>query len=198
MWLGTANDWVIVVQFLTFIPVALALRGWLPPTRSVRLATAASARWSQPLSCSCCSSGVLEFDVQVLLAWRRLVYTWVLTASSATATAHRLVGDAVGLLLGASSGRTRHRGRRCWGSAAQLAFVGPGIAIAAFGWLGGWPLVLAQWVRAAANRTSEGNGRNVMMLADTILCGSGSPTRCRGIDLRRHRVGLTCCSCWTS
>jgi hypothetical protein len=30
--------WVMVVQFLTLIPVALALRGWLPPTRSVRLA----------------------------------------------------------------------------------------------------------------------------------------------------------------
>jgi hypothetical protein len=35
-----------------------------------------------------------------------------------------------------------------WGSAAQLAFVVPGIAIAAFGWLGlpVWPLVLARWV----------------------------------------------------
>ena len=31
MWLGSANDVVIIVQFLTFIPVALALRGWLPP-----------------------------------------------------------------------------------------------------------------------------------------------------------------------
>ena len=40
MWLGTANDWLIVVQFLTFIPVALALRRWLPATRAVRLTTA--------------------------------------------------------------------------------------------------------------------------------------------------------------
>ena len=38
-WLGTANDWVIVVQFLTLIPVAVALPRWLPPTRSVRVAT---------------------------------------------------------------------------------------------------------------------------------------------------------------
>ena len=36
MWLGSANDVVIIVQFLTFIPVALALRRWLPPTRSMR------------------------------------------------------------------------------------------------------------------------------------------------------------------
>jgi hypothetical protein len=35
-----------------------------------------------------------------------------------------------------------------WGSAAQLAFVVPGIAIGAFGWLGlpVWPLVLARRV----------------------------------------------------
>ena len=38
IWLGTANDWVILVQFLTLIPVALALRSWLPPTRSMRIA----------------------------------------------------------------------------------------------------------------------------------------------------------------
>ena len=28
-WLGTANDWVLVVQFLAMIPVALAMRRWL-------------------------------------------------------------------------------------------------------------------------------------------------------------------------
>ena len=29
-WLGTANDWVILVQFLAMIPVAMGLRGRLP------------------------------------------------------------------------------------------------------------------------------------------------------------------------
>ena len=87
-------------------------------------------------------AGVLEFDVQVLLVVPTflVVYTWILTASS---TGHRhgasypvgLVIAATGLLFP-------------WGSAAQLAFVVPGIAIGAFGWLGlpVWPLVLARRV----------------------------------------------------
>ena len=32
-WLGTANDWVIPVQFLAMIPVAMGLRGRLPLSR---------------------------------------------------------------------------------------------------------------------------------------------------------------------
>ena len=158
MWLGTANDWVIVVQFLTFIPVALALRGWLPPTRSVRLATAAAvgAMVATAILQLLLVAGVLEFDVQVLLvvATFLVVYTWVLTASSAGrhGTPPRSV-TRFGLLLGASYpvGLVVIAAAGLlfpWGSAAQLAFVVPGIAIAAFGWLGlpVWPLVLAHWV----------------------------------------------------
>jgi hypothetical protein len=59
MWLPAAIAWVMVVQFLTLIAVALALRRWLPPTRSVRLATAvAGGAFSQSPSFNCCSSPV--------------------------------------------------------------------------------------------------------------------------------------------
>lgn len=158
MWLGTANDWVIVVQFLTFIPVALALRAWLPLTRSVRLSTAAAvgAMVATAILQLLLVAGVLEFDVQVLLVVPTflVVYTWILTASS-TGHRHGTLPRSVtrfGLLLGASypvglviaaTGLLFP-----WGSAAQLAFVVPGIAIGAFGWLGlpVWPLVLARRV----------------------------------------------------
>jgi hypothetical protein len=157
-WLPAAIACVMVVQFLTLIPVALALRGWLPPTRSVRLATAAAvgAMVATAILQLLLVAGVLEFDVQVLLvvATFLVVYTWVLTASSA-GHRHGTLPRSVtrfGLLLGASYpvGLVIAAAGLLfpWGSAAQLAFVVPGIAIAAFGWLGlpVWPLVLAHWV----------------------------------------------------
>jgi hypothetical protein len=108
MWLGAANDWVIIVQFLTFIPVALALRAWLPPTRSARLTTAAAvgAMVATASLQLLFVAGVLEFDVQVLLVVPTflVVYTWVLTASS-TGHRHGTLPRPVtrfGLLLGAS------------------------------------------------------------------------------------------------
>jgi hypothetical protein len=172
MWLGPANDWVIVVQFLTFIPVALALRGWLPPTRSVRLATAAAvgAMIATAVLQLLLVAGVLEFDVQVLLvvATFLVVYGWVLTASS---TGHRYGTlprsvTRFGLLLGASYpvGLLIAAAGLLFpsGSAAQLAFVVPGVIIAAPGWLAlpVWPLVLARRVFSkpptAHLRTTEG------------------------------------------
>jgi hypothetical protein len=87
MWLPAAVAWVMVVQFLTLIPVALALRGgWLPPTRSVRLATAAAvgAMLAVGIFQLLLVTGVLEFDVQVLLAVATflLVSAWVIVVSS--------------------------------------------------------------------------------------------------------------------
>jgi hypothetical protein len=170
MWLGTANDWVIVVQFLTFIPVALALRAWLPPTRSVRLTTAAAvgAMVATAVLQLLLVVGVLDFDVQVLLvvATFLVVYTWVLTASSAghrRCTMPRSV-TRFGLLLGASYpvGLVIAAAGLLfpWGSAAQLAFVVPGIAIGAFGWLGlpVWPLVLARRVFSKTLHISNKEG----------------------------------------
>jgi hypothetical protein len=158
MWLGSANDLVIVVQFLTFIPVALALRRWLPPARSVRLATAAAigAMVAVAVLQLLLVAGVLEFDVQVVLvvATFLVVYGWVIVVSS---TGHRYgtlprsvtrfglllgVSYPVGLVIAAAGLLFS------WGSAAQLAFVVPGAVIGAIGWLGlpVWPLVLARLV----------------------------------------------------
>ena len=158
MWLGSANDVVIVVQFLTFIPVALALRRWLPPTRSVRLATAAAigAMVAVAVLQLLLVAGVLEFDVQVVLvvATFLVVYGWVIVVSS-TGHRHGTLPRSVtrfGLLLGASYpvGLVIAAAGLLFpsGSAAQLAFVVPGAVIGAIGWLGlpVWPLVLARLV----------------------------------------------------
>jgi hypothetical protein len=162
MWLGSANDVVIIAQFLTFIPVALALRGWLPPTRSMRVATAAAvvAMVVVAILQLLLVAGVLEFDVQVILvvATFLVVYAWVITVSS-TGHRHGTLPRSVtrfGLLLGvtfpvglviAGAGMLFPGG-----SPAQLAFVIPGVAIAAIGWLGlpVWPLVLARTVFSKA------------------------------------------------
>ena len=84
-WLPAAIACVMAVQFLTFIPVALALRGWLPPTRSVRLATAAAVGAMLAISILqlLLLTGALQFDVQVVLVMVAflLVSTWVLAVS---------------------------------------------------------------------------------------------------------------------
>jgi hypothetical protein len=80
MWLPTAIAWVMVVQFLTLIPVALALRRWLPPTPSVQLATAAAigALLAIAILQLLLVTGALEFDVRVVLvrATFLMIYTW--------------------------------------------------------------------------------------------------------------------------
>jgi hypothetical protein len=162
MWLGSANDVVIIVQFLTFIPVALALRRWLPPTRSMRVATAAAvgAMAAVAILQLLLVTELLEFDVQVVLvvATFLVVYAWVIAVSS-TGHRHGILPRSVtrfGLLLGvsypvglviAAAGLLFP-----WGSPAQFAFVIPGVAIAAIGWLGlpVWPLVLARTVFSKA------------------------------------------------
>jgi hypothetical protein len=157
-WLPAAIAWVMVVQFLTLVPVALALRGWLPPTRSVRLATAAAvgAMLAVAILQLLLLTGALEFDVQVMLVMAAflLVSTWVLTVSS---TGHRRgtlprpvsrfglvlgVSYPVGLVIAAAGLLFPS------GSAAWLAFVIPGGVLLAIGWLGlpVWPLVLARLV----------------------------------------------------
>jgi hypothetical protein len=169
MWLGSANDVVIIVQFLTFIPVALALRAWLPPLRSVRLATAAAvgAMAAVALLRLLLVTGVLAFDIQVLLvvAMFLVVYAWVITVSS-TGHRHGTLPRSVtrfGLLLGvsfsvgliiAAAGLLFPEG-----SPAQLAFVIPGVAIAAVGQLSlpVWPIVLARLVfsRTSSHMSNE-------------------------------------------
>jgi hypothetical protein len=158
MWLPAAIAWVMVVQFLTLIPVALALPRWLPPTRSVRVATTAAvgAMLAVVMLQLLLVTGVLEFDVQVVLvmAMFLVVSTWVFTVSS-SGRRHGTLPRSVtrfGLLLGASYplGLLIASAGLLFpaGSTAQLAFVVPGLVIAAPGWLAFpvWPLILARRV----------------------------------------------------
>jgi hypothetical protein len=158
MWLGTANDGVIVVQFLTMIPAALALSRRLPATRAVRLTTAAAvvAMIGTAALQLLLVAGVLGFGVQVglVVASLLLIYGWVLAVSS---TGHRhgtlprpvtrfglLLGVCfpVGLLVTATGLPFG------WGSVPQLAFAVPGIIIGAASWLAlpVWLLLLARLV----------------------------------------------------
>jgi hypothetical protein len=155
-WLGAANDWVIVVQFLALIPVALALRTSLPGTRAVRLATTAAvvAMVGIAVLQALLIAGVVDFDVQVVLIVPLflVVYGWLLAVSS---VGHRhgalprpvtrlglLLGVCfpVGLLISAAGLPFG------WGSLAQLAFGVPGIVIGAVSWLAlpVWPLLLSR------------------------------------------------------
>ena len=167
MWLGTANDWVIVVQFLTFIPVALALRRWLPDTLAVRLTTAAAvvAMVGTAVLQLLLIAGVLDFEVQVglVVAMFLLIYAWVLAVSS-TGHRHGTLPRPVtrfGLLLGlcfpvgiliAAAGLPFG-----WGSVAQLAFGVPGIVLGAASWLAlpVWPLLLARLVFSRSRSESR-------------------------------------------
>jgi len=155
-WLGPANDIVVVVQFAAFVPVALALATRLPRTRSVRTATAAGvvAMIAVAVLQALLVAGTVDFDVQVILvsAVFLVVFGWVFVTS---ATAHRVGAlprpvTRFGLLLGmsyplgvlvAAPGLLF-----AWGSAAQFAFVVPGVVLGSLGWLGlpAWPLLLAR------------------------------------------------------
>jgi hypothetical protein len=163
-WLGTANDAVLVVQFLAMIPVALALRRWLPPTRSARLVTAMAvgAMAAAPVLQLMLIAGVLDFYLQVRLVVSAflLVYAWVFVVSSIGHRSGALPRSVTrfGLLLGVSfplglllmgSGMLLDLG-----SPAQLAW------LAWAGWLAlpVWPLVLARLVfakHASLNSKSE-------------------------------------------
>ena len=164
MWLGTANDWFIVVQFLTLIPVALAVRNGQPANRAVRLTTTAAviAMVGIAVLQLLLIADVLDFGIQVglIVALFLVIYAWVLVVSS---TGHRhgtlprpvtrfglLLGVSfpVGLLIAAAGLPFG------WGTTAQLAFGVPGIVIGSAAWLSlpAWPLLLARFV---LNRPNE-------------------------------------------
>lgn len=157
-WLGTANDWVMVVQFLAMIPVAVALRRWLPPTRLVQVITAIAvvAMVIVAVLQLLLVAGVVEFDVQVLLVVAAFVpvYAWVFLASS---VGHRTTAlprsvTRFGLLLGASGPLALLITAAGYliGSASghPVAAVAPGLLLGALSWLAlpVWPLILARLV----------------------------------------------------
>ena len=156
--LGTANDVVLVGQFLTLIPVALSLRHRLPATSVVRRTTAAGVGGMVAVALlqALLVGGLLDFDIQVVGVCAAFlpVFGWVFAASASghrTGTLPRLVTRS-GLLIGAAYPLGL---LICapgllfgWGSVAQLAFVVPGVLLGSVGWLGLpiWPLLLARHV----------------------------------------------------
>ena len=166
-WLGTANDAVIMIQFLALVPVALALPGWLARSRSVRPATTAAVIAMVIVAALqlLLILRVLTFEFQVLLVVVAFlpVYGWVLTISSVghrSGTLPRPVTRA-GLVLGVSfpvgllifvAGLPFG-----WGSPAQLLLAVAGGALGGLGWLAlpAWPLLLARLVFARADSASR-------------------------------------------
>ena len=158
MWLGTANDAIIVVQFAAFIPVALALLDRLPPIRTVQLATAAAvAAMGAAMTLQLLLiAGLLSFEVQVypVTAAFAVVFGWVLSISRIgyrTGALPRRVAR-IGLFLGlslpvglfvAGVGLLIPDG-----VAARYIPLAIGVVVAAIGWLALplWPLVLARFV----------------------------------------------------
>jgi len=157
-WLGTANDWVIVVQFLAMIPVAVALRFWLPPSRKVGgiTAIAVAAMVTVAVSQLLLVTGALEFDVQVVLVVAAFVpvYAWVFLMSSVGHRSAALPRSVTrfGLLLGASCPLALLITAAGYlignASGHPLAAVSPGIVLGALSWLAlpVWPLMLARLV----------------------------------------------------
>src|SRR4051794_41949355 len=66
-WLGPANDWLMVPQFLALVPVATAIGRRLPATRWVRVLTLAgvAAMAGIVLAPLALVLGALSFDVQI-------------------------------------------------------------------------------------------------------------------------------------
>ncbi len=158
MWLGTANDAIIVVQFAAFIPVALALLDRLPAGRTVQLATAAAvAAMGAVMTLQLLLiAGLLSFEVQVypVTAAFAVVFGWVLTTSRTGYRTGALPRRAarIGLFLGSSLPVGLFVAAVGLlipdGVAARYIPIALGVVVAASGWLALplWPLVLARFV----------------------------------------------------
>lgn len=155
-WLGPANDVVIVLQFATFIPVAVALRDRLPDTRPVRIATAAGVAAMAAIIVLqlLLILDALSFDVQapIVSASFMVVFGWILVVSRTayrtaalprrTARFGLLAGSAV--LVGAVVAATGLLAPS--GSPARYLAFGLALAIGVPCWLlmPVWPLLLAR------------------------------------------------------
>lgn len=171
-WLGTANDTVVMVQFLTLAPVVLALRRRLPASPSMLISSGIGM-----LALIVCAllqllliTGRLTFEVQVVAFAVALlgVWLWLLVVSSVGHRSGSLPRSVTrfGLLLGVTlpigalltvSGLLIG-----WASGAPYRFALPGVVIGALGWLAlpFWPLLLARRVlpREPVSTSAAGPG----------------------------------------
>jgi hypothetical protein len=142
-WLGPANDWVMVPQFLALVPVALAVGRRLPARRSMVAVTAVggTAMAATAVAQLLLVTGLLAFDIEVVLvvAAMLLIYLWLIAVSLAghrSATLPRPV-TRIGLLLGTSvpAGAALVAAGLLVPEPARWALFVPGLAIGGAGWL---------------------------------------------------------------
>ena len=168
-WLGTANDLAVAAQFLTLIPVALALPRWLPAGRAGRRRHRGGGdrdgRGRRPAADA--RRRRRDFDLQVWLVTPAFlpVYGWIFVTSAVAHRSndrHRTV-SRFGLLLGSSFPIALVITVAGFGigSALGLAlpFAVPGIVYGAAAWLALplWPLLLARLVFARPPRPTVEN-----------------------------------------
>ena len=153
-WLGTANDWLMVPQFVALVPVAVAVGRRLPPSRWRTTATAGGITAMAAIAVLqlLLALGVLAFDVQVVLVVPAilLVHLWLLAVSllgHRSATLPRPVTRA-GVLIGAGQplGAALVAVTLVVPEPVRWALLVPGLAVGGVAWLAlpVWPLLLVR------------------------------------------------------
>jgi hypothetical protein len=142
-WLGPANDALVVVQFLTLVPVALAVRARLGRLAGLT-AAAVTAMATVAVLQVLLLAGVLDFDLQgwLVTACFPVIFGWLLVLSRFGVTVRfgRRVG--AGFLVGISVAAL------ClplpWGSPAQFAGFALALLVGGPAWLAFpvWPLLV--------------------------------------------------------
>lgn len=153
--LGTANDWLLVVQLAALVPVALAVGARLPGSRSARVATVVGVLGlgAAVVASLLLVTGVVPFALQIgpQLAALLLVITWVTVVSvvagraGTVRRATALFGAVVGITYLTGTAVAGASFALPAGSAAQWAGFAVGVAAGLPAWIGlsVWPLLLA-------------------------------------------------------
>jgi hypothetical protein len=155
-WLGSANDWLVAVQFGFLAPVAAAVGRRLPPSRwrSAVPAAGVAAMTAVVVLQLLLVLDVLPFERQVVLVVAAivLVHLWLLLVNllgHRTATLPRAVTRA-GLLIGAAQplGGVLVAAALLVPDPVREVLLVPGLAAGGAGWLAlpVWPLLVARSV----------------------------------------------------
>jgi hypothetical protein len=155
-WLGAANDWLMVPQFLALLPVAAAIGRRLPATGSVRTLTAAGAAAMAVIALAQLALvlGTLAFDpqVRVVVAAQLVLYVWLLGTNLVGHRTGRLprAVTRAGVLLGTSAlaGAALAGAGLLVPELARPPLLVAGLAIGGAGWLAlpVFPLLVARHV----------------------------------------------------